>query len=89
MGRLYARADRGACRWRPERCLGAVSRRTNLTLCRLAPLFGVSKSAADRIIDHLGPMLALQGRKRFTKDTVLIVDGTLVEGPRSFRTGTQ
>ncbi|PJJ04220.1 DDE superfamily endonuclease [Streptomyces sp. 2333.5] len=52
--------------------------RTNLTLRQLAPLFGVSKSAADRIIDHLGPALALQQRKRFRKDTVLIVDGTLV-----------
>ncbi|MGW4391792.1 transposase [Streptomyces sp. NPDC004685] len=52
--------------------------RTNLTLRQLAPLFGVSKSAADRIIDHLGPRLALQPRKRFAKDTVLIVDGTLV-----------
>ncbi|SCE20325.1 Helix-turn-helix of DDE superfamily endonuclease, partial [Streptomyces sp. IgraMP-1] len=36
--------------------------RTNLTMRQLAPLFGVSKSAADRIIDHLGPMLALQPR---------------------------
>lgn len=45
---------------------------------QLAPLFGVSKSAADRIIDHLGPMLALRPRKRFAKDAVLIVDGTLV-----------
>ncbi|MDG4536805.1 transposase [Streptomyces sp. AV19] len=52
--------------------------RTNLTLRQLAPLFGVSKSAADRIISHLGPMLALQPRKRFRKDTVLIADGTLV-----------
>ncbi|MEU2113940.1 transposase family protein [Streptomyces sp. NPDC019507] len=52
--------------------------RTNLTMRQLAPLFGVSKSAADRIIDHLGPMLALQPRKRFAQDTVLIVDGTLV-----------
>lgn len=52
--------------------------RTNLTLRQLAPLFGVSKSAADRIIDHLGPRLALQPRKRFAKDAVLIVDGTLV-----------
>ncbi|MEU2946577.1 transposase [Nocardiopsis alba] len=52
--------------------------RTNLTMRQLAPLFGVSKSAADRIIDHLGPMLALQLRKRFARDTVLIVDGTLV-----------
>jgi len=52
--------------------------RTNLTLRQLAPLFGVSKSAADRIIDHLGPKLALQPRKRFARGTVLIVDGTLV-----------
>jgi hypothetical protein len=52
--------------------------RTNLTMRQLAPLFGVSKSAADRIIDHLGPMLALQPRKRFAQDTVLVVDGTLV-----------
>ncbi len=52
--------------------------RTNLTMRQLAPLFGVSKSAVDRIIDHLGPMFALQPRKRFAKDTVLIVDGTLV-----------
>ncbi|MDU0299062.1 transposase [Streptomyces sp. PAL114] len=52
--------------------------RTNLTMPQLAPLFGVSKSAADRIIDHLGPLLALQLRKRFAKDAVPIVDGTLV-----------
>ncbi|GGU46959.1 hypothetical protein GCM10010244_85770 [Streptomyces coeruleorubidus] len=56
----------------------AVYWRANLTMRQLAPLFGVSKSAADRIIDHLGPMLALQPRKRFRKDAVLIVDGTLV-----------
>lgn len=52
--------------------------RTNLTLGQLALLFGVSKSAADRIIDHLGPALAVRPRKRFRQDTVLIVDGTLV-----------
>lgn len=52
--------------------------RTNLTLRQLAPLFGISKSAADRIIDHFGPSLALQPRRRFRKDTVLIADGTLV-----------
>ena len=39
--------------------------RTNLTLRQLAPLFGVSKSAADRIIDQLGPQLALKQRQRF------------------------
>lgn len=33
---------------------------------------------ADRVIDHLGPSLALQQRRRFRKDAVLIVDGTLV-----------
>lgn len=36
--------------------------RPNLTLRQLAPLFGVSKSAADRIIDHIGPLLALRPR---------------------------
>jgi len=35
--------------------LVAASWRTNLTLRQLAPLFGVSKSAADRIIAHLAP----------------------------------
>ncbi|OAH09930.1 hypothetical protein STSP_66950 [Streptomyces jeddahensis] len=48
--------------------------RTNLTLRQLAPLFGVSKSAAGLIIGHLAPSLAL----RFRRGTVLIVDGTLV-----------
>lgn len=39
----------------------------------------MSKSAADRIIDRLEPMLTLQPRKkRFAKDIVLIVDGTLI-----------
>ncbi|MFE0519381.1 transposase [Streptomyces sp. NPDC058954] len=52
--------------------------RTNLTLLQLAPLFGISKSAADRIINRLAPALALRPRRRFRKDTVLIVDGTLV-----------
>ncbi len=52
--------------------------RTNLTLRQLAPLFGISKSAADRIVDHVGPLLALKQRQRFRAGTVLIVDGTLV-----------
>lgn len=51
---------------------------TNLTLRQLAPLFGVSKSTADRVIDHLAPRLALAPRRRSAKDAVLIVDGTLV-----------
>lgn len=41
-------------------------------------MFGVSKSAADRIVDHTGPLLALHQQKRFRQGTVLIVDGTLV-----------
>ncbi len=45
---------------------------------QLAPVCGVSQSTADRIVDHLGPILAFQPRKRFAKDTVLIVDGALV-----------
>ena len=39
--------------------------RTNLTLRQIAPLFSISKSTADRIIDHLGPKLALEPRQRF------------------------
>lgn len=58
--------------------LVAAYYRTNLTLRRLGPLFGISKSAAGRVIDHLGPLLALRPRLRFRKDSVLIVDGTLV-----------
>jgi hypothetical protein len=30
------------------------------------------------VIDHLGPQFAMQPRKRFASDTVLIVDGILV-----------
>ncbi|MCG7524810.1 transposase [Streptomyces sp. OfavH-34-F] len=52
--------------------------RTDLTLRQLAPLFGVSKSAAGRIVGHLGPRLALKPCRRFRNDTVLIGDGTLV-----------
>lgn len=52
--------------------------RTNLTMRQLALLFGVPKSAADRIIDHLAPMIAPRPRKSFANGTVLIVDGTLV-----------
>ncbi|CAM5629349.1 hypothetical protein SCANM63S_06247 [Streptomyces canarius] len=43
-----------------------------------SPRCSVPKSAADRIVDHLGPALGLQPRRRYRKSTVLIVDGTLV-----------
>jgi hypothetical protein len=52
--------------------------RTNLTMRQLAPLLGVSKSAAEREIDDLVPRLALHPRQRFARDAVLIVDGTPV-----------
>jgi hypothetical protein len=42
--------------------------RTNLTLRQLAPQFAVSKSAAARVVNHLGLTLALQQRKRFRKN---------------------
>jgi hypothetical protein len=59
--------------------LVAVYYRTNLTLRQIAPLFGVSKSAAGRVVDHLGPYLALSPvTRQHRRDTVLIVDGTLV-----------
>jgi hypothetical protein len=45
---------------------------------QLAVLFGISKSAADRTIDHIVPLPALRQRKQFCRDTVLIVDGTPV-----------
>ncbi|MFI9311108.1 transposase [Streptomyces triculaminicus] len=53
--------------------------RTNLTMRQLGPLFGISKSAADRVIDHIAPLLALAPvRRGHPAGTVLIVDGTLV-----------
>ncbi|MGW7276337.1 transposase [Streptomyces sp. NPDC054864] len=52
--------------------------RTNLTLRQVASLFGISKSAADRILDHLAPLLAISAARRKREDTVYIVDGTLV-----------
>lgn len=35
--------------------------RTNLTMRQIGPLFGVSHSAAHRVIDTIGPLLALAG----------------------------
>jgi hypothetical protein len=59
--------------------LVAVYYRTNLTLRQAALLFGISKSAAGRVIDHLGPLLVLAPvQRRHSPGTVLIVDGTLV-----------
>ncbi|MGP4017679.1 hypothetical protein [Saccharopolyspora sp. 5N708] len=41
-------------------------------------LFDISKSAAGRVVDHLGPYLALSATTRkHSPDTLLIVDGTV------------
>jgi hypothetical protein len=70
-GNAVARADRVL--------LVAVYYRTNLTYRQIALLFGISKSAVDRVIDHLAPLLALSpATKKHSPDTVLIVDGMLV-----------
>lgn len=59
--------------------LVAVYYRTNLTYRQVALLFGISKSAAGRIVEHLAPLLVLSPvKKAHGPDTVLIVDGTLV-----------
>ncbi|WUQ36607.1 transposase [Streptomyces sp. NBC_00234] len=96
--------------WRPtctDRGRSQVPR-TDLPLPECAAIFGtsdrrprtrpehISKSAADRIIDQLGPLIAFQPRRRFAKDTVLVVDGTLVptrnhsiaEQPKNYRYST-
>jgi hypothetical protein len=52
--------------------------RTNLTIRQIAPLFGITDSAAFRIIDRLDEHLALAPIKGNTPATVLIADGTLV-----------
>ncbi|RSS60598.1 transposase family protein, partial [Streptomyces sp. WAC06614] len=50
--------------------------RTDLTLRRIGPLFGVSKSAADRVIDRTAPFLALApADRRHPLGTVLIAEG--------------
>lgn len=70
--------------WRlplPERVLlVAVYYRTNLTMRQLAPLFGVSTATVCRVVQRLGPLLALEPARRPASDTdrLWIVDGTLV-----------
>lgn len=52
--------------------------RTNLTMRQLGPLFGISHAAAHRVIDTIGPLLALAPVRKRRIDSVTIVDGTLV-----------
>ena len=59
--------------------LVAMYWRTNLTMRQIGPLFGVSHSAAHhRVVDSLGPLLALAPVRKRRVDQVAIVDGTLV-----------
>jgi DDE superfamily endonuclease/Helix-turn-helix of DDE superfamily endonuclease len=52
--------------------------RTNLTMRQLGPLFGISDSAVHRVLDTLGPLLALAPVRRRPREQVAIVDGTLI-----------
>ncbi|CAM5578460.1 hypothetical protein SPURM210S_07657 [Streptomyces purpurascens] len=60
--------------------LVAVYYRTNLTMRQLGPLFGISSSTVCRVIQRLGPLLALEPVSRPAEgaDRLWIVDGTLV-----------
>lgn len=58
----------------------AVYYRTNLTMRQLAPLFGVSPATVCRVIQRLGPVLAIEPVRRpaDATDRLWIVDGTLI-----------
>ncbi|MFE5808364.1 transposase family protein [Streptomyces sp. NPDC056491] len=60
--------------------LVAVYYRTNLTIRQLAPLFGVSPATVCRVVQRLGPLLALEPAPRLVADVerLWIVDGILV-----------
>ncbi|MEU7488101.1 transposase family protein [Streptomyces sp. NPDC042319] len=70
--------------WRlplPERVLlVAVYYRTNLTMRQLAPLFSVSSATVCRVIQRLGPLLALEPVRapQQAADRLWIVDSTLI-----------
>lgn len=59
--------------------LTTVYYRTNLTFRQVALLFGISKSAANRVVEHVAPLLVLASVTAPPgPGTVLIVDGTLI-----------
>jgi Helix-turn-helix of DDE superfamily endonuclease/Transposase DDE domain len=72
------RAGSGALPLEDRVLLVAVYRRTNLTMRQVGPLFGISHAAAHRVIDTIGPLLALAPLRRRRTTEVAIVDGTLV-----------
>lgn len=66
---------------------------TNFTMWQLGSPFEISNSAADRVIDHIAPLLALApARRRHPSSTVLIVDGThdrsVVASSKNYRYST-
>ena len=58
----------------------AVYYRTNLTMRQLGPLFGLSSSTVCRVIQRLGPLLAIEpvSRRADAPERLWIVDGTLI-----------
>lgn len=60
--------------------LVAVYYRTNLTMRQLAPLFGISTATVCRIVQRLGPLLALEAASRPAAgvERLWVVDGTLI-----------
>ncbi|WUQ36871.1 transposase family protein [Streptomyces sp. NBC_00234] len=60
--------------------LVAVYYRTNLTMRQLAPLFGLSPATVCRVIQRMGPQLALEpvARRDEAVDRLWNVDGTLL-----------
>ncbi|MHA4820432.1 transposase family protein [Streptomyces aculeolatus] len=60
--------------------LVAVYYRTNLTMRQLAPLFGCSPATVCRVIQRLGPLLAIEpaAASADAVERLWIVDGTLV-----------
>ncbi|GCD32335.1 hypothetical protein OEIGOIKO_00047 [Streptomyces chrestomyceticus JCM 4735] len=87
------RGGEGCGRGRPWRLpltervlLMAVYYRTNLTMRQLPPLFGISSATVCRVIQHLGPPLALEPVPpgQDAAERLWIVDGTLV--PPRYRT---
>ena len=88
VGQVRRRGGTGIADGRPGRqwalrledrvLLVATYWRTNLTMRQVGPLFGISHAAAHRVIDTLGPLLALAPLRRRRTGEVAIVDGTLV-----------
>lgn len=67
----------GICRWRTVLSVTAYWR-ANVTIRQLAPFSGYPSGPQTRSSTTSGPLSALRQRRRCRKDTVLIVDGTLV-----------